>query len=126
MDKPPKNTEKPAKKELEIDMDKFRAEMAELIRKACKGEEVVGSLELKRINQNHLKKEDAAVWYKVKNYKPGLFSRADLKTYEEGVMSSHSDSRIIFYGLITQMLTSIYLEEQQREHEKSINGNSNK
>lgn len=114
-------------KEPEIDMEAFREEIAKLIIDTWKGENKIGIYVSKKINQNHLKKEDAVIWYKVKNYKKGSFSPADLEAYEKNVMSEkneqgeiiENDSRIVFYVLITKKLADTIIKRLNEEMSKN-------
>ena len=64
------------------DLAGFRNEIAVLAAKRARGK-VEGMLELLSIDPSDLTETDAFIWNKVKNYNPGLITRADFEKYRQ-------------------------------------------
>lgn len=92
----------------DVDMNGFRKE-AEGIRSNGKlagitAEEIVD-----------LTEDDAKMWYEVQNYElmgRGSLTREQFRLYENEVKSSGKDARMIFFRMLAQILSAIWINEE--------------
>ena len=103
-----------------VNMADFLREITKLRNTRVNGVKEEGMFELLEINPALLNQEDAEMWYRAKR-EPEKITKAEREEYKKSTKSSGNASRILFCGLIMNILTSPKLSEQLRTHKKKSN-----
>jgi hypothetical protein len=102
----------------EINMEAFREEIAGLIVERQKYKTIEDLKDFRGIDLaklNDLTEEDAAMWYKMKNYRKGIISRNDIIEYSTHVIASRNHTRDSFASAVGNKLQNIIGDEQIEE-----------